>query len=229
MYSNLDQSDLGKSIVKVSFTHMKQNSLSNSSSSFSSSSNVIKHSVNCWPTPAGRCCHVWLYLPVLCGTCNSPCGPNVDIICVLWEGAPSWYTGKERICVLSDVLFLPTILIFLTLVVDLIVIYSTLMLPSFAGLLARWEWSSKLAEPELVEKLHHVQMLLICLGGMCISCSLECELATVWWIASYWLYQASLEGSIAEGTTTWQSHQFTPLPMLPFVSFLFHVIFLSAL
>ena len=44
----------------------------------------------------------------------------------------------------------------------------------FSGLLAQWERSSQLAQLELVEKLlHHVQMLLICLGGMCISCSLS--------------------------------------------------------
>ena len=156
LYSSLDQSDLGKSIVKVSFTHMKQNSLSNSYSSFSSSSNVMKHSENCWPTPAGRCCHVWLYLPVLCGTCNSPCGPNVVVTCVLWEGAPSWHTGKERICVLSDVMFFQS-LVFTH--------HSDISQPGgwsdchllnldvvFSGLLVWWEWSWNLAQLELVEK-----------------------------------------------------------------------------
>ena len=90
--------------------------------------------------------------------------------------APSWHTGKERICVLSDVMFFQS-LVFTH--------HSDISQPggwydchllnfdvAFSGLLAQWEWSWNLAQPELVEKLHHVQMLLIGLGGMCISCSL---------------------------------------------------------
>ena len=88
----------------------------------------------------------------------------------------------------------------------------------FSGLLVRWEQSSKLAQPELVEKPHHVQMLLICLGGMCISCSLSGN----WWLVDGLCPTVSgwAGGSTVDGTTTWQlSHQFRPPPMLPLTLF----------
>ena len=86
----------------------------------------------------------------------------------------------------------------------------------FSGLLAQWKGSSKLAQPELVEKLHHVQMCLICLGG--ISCSLSGN----WWLFDGLCPTVSgwAGGSTVDGTTTWQlSHQFRPLPLSPWHSF----------
>ena len=177
-------------------------------------------------TPAGRCCHVWLYLPVSGGTCNSPCGPNVDVTCVLWEGAPSWHTGKERICVLSDVMFFQN-LVFTH--------HSAISHPggwsdchllnldvAFSGLLVWWERSWNLAELELVEKLHHVQMLLICLGGMCISCSLSRN----WQLFDRMLFTGCIR--IGEGQHCRGDHH---LGVEPPVStfFIFHVLFFSAL
>ena len=87
-------------------------------------------------------------------------------------------TRKEEICVLSDVMFSPSLVFYppccyfqLWWLIWLSFTQPRCCLP-FSGLLVRWEQSSKLAQLELVEKLHHVRML-ICLGGMCISCSLS--------------------------------------------------------
>ena len=87
---------------------------------------------------------------------------------------------------------------------------------AFSGLLVWWEWSWNLAQPELVEKLHHVQMLLIGLGGMCNSCSLSGILATVRRIASYWLYQNWLRAALQRGPPpgSWAT-SLLPLPCCP--------------